>query len=291
MTRTTRLCVSLGINLALTGGLLLAGRAAHSTGLVADAGHNLTDAVAILVALLASLLALRPATERRSFGYHRATILAALTNGVVLVLVTFSIAWMALYRLLHPQPVHGGIIVVAASLSIVANLGVVWLLTEGHEDLSMRSVLIHSLGDALASAVVAISGIIALVASGPITERVDPIASLIVAGVIVLEAFRITRSSLHVLLEGVPSDIELSDVRERLTAITGIREVHDLHVWSLSSSHRALSAHMVVDGDPTVSAAGHLLSKARALLEDEFRIDHATIELEAASCADEHPHP
>ena len=284
MTRTTRLSLALVLNLVLTAGLVIAGRSAHSTGLLADAGHNLTDAMAILLVLGAEVLSARPATARRSFGLQRASILAALVNGVVLLFVTGSIAVLAISRLLHPQPVHGGTVLLAASISAVINLAVVSLLIEGHDDLSVRSALLHAVGDVLGSAVVALSGLIALVASGPMVERVDPVASLLVAALIIVEALRITRGSLHILLEGVPADLDLDDVRRALCQAPGIREVHDLHVWSLSSSSRALSAHVVIEGDPSLSAAAGTLSTARQLLAERFAIDHATMELEASPC-------
>ena len=282
--RSLRLGAALLINITLTGGLLFAGHAANSSGLTADAGHNLTDAMAIGLALIAEIIALKPASERRSFGNQRMTILAALLNGVVLVAVTVSIGWFAIDRLIHPQPVHGGIVVVAASLSIIANLVVVWLLVSDHGDLNIRATLLHAGGDVLGSAVVAVSGLIIMIGHGPIAQRVDPVASLIVAGFIVVEAIKVTASSLHILLEGVPTDLDVDEVRQRLTDLDGITEIHDLHVWSLSSSHRALSAHAVLSDNPSVSATSALLEQARAVLKREFRIDHTTIELESKPC-------
>ena len=247
--------------------------------------------MAILLALVAAVIALRPASATRTYGFHRATILAALANGLVLIAVTGTITALSIERLLHPREVHGGVVIVAAAASLIANVAVVWLLVEGHRDLSIRSALVHAIGDALSAVVVALSGVIALVASGPLAERADPAASLIVAGVIVIEAFKITWSSLNILLEGTPPDIDLSQVRAALGALPDVSGVHDLHVWSLSSAHRALSAHLVVDGDPTLSAAGTLLADVRSMLVDAFNIDHATVELESAEC-DEHPgHP
>ena len=158
------------------------------------------------------------------------------------------------------------------------------LLVDGHGDLSMRSALLHAVGDVLGSAVVALSGLVALVAAGPVVERLDPIASLLVAGLIVVEALRITRSSLHILLEGVPVDVDLDEVRAAICAVPEVLEVHDLHVWSLSSTSRALSAHLVVAGDPTLSVAADTVASTRSILLGRFAIGHATLELEAAPC-------
>jgi cobalt-zinc-cadmium efflux system protein len=286
MSRPGRLLAALGANLALTGGLLIAARAAHSSGLAADAGHNLTDALAIGLALIAELATHRPASERRSFGNQRASILAAMVNGIVLVAVTVSIVVFAIERLITPHPVHGTIVAIAAAISIGVNLVVVFLLVEGHQDLGIRSALVHAVGDVLSSAVVCVSGVIVMVARGPLGERVDPVASLVVAGFIVVEAIRVTSASINILLEGVPVDIDLDEVRQCLTSIRGVQTVHHLHVWSLSSSHRALSAHIVVEGDPTVSATNQILIEARQELEDRFRIDHSTIEVESGPCAE-----
>lgn len=290
MSRATRLSIALILNLALSGGLVLSGVAAHSTGLIADAGHNLTDAMAVLLVLGAALLARRPATPRRSWGLERATILAALANGIVLLAVTATVVWLAVGRLIHPAPVHGGIVLVAAGLAAVINLGVVGLLVEGHQDLSIRSALAHAVGDALSSLVVAASGLVALLASGPLVERLDPIASLVVAVLIVIEATRITRTSIHLLLEGVPPDVDLAELREAICQDPAVIEVHDLHVWALSSSSRALSAHVVIEGDPSVSEASSSVQAARRMLAERFAIDHATLEVECGSCSDEHPH-
>jgi cobalt-zinc-cadmium efflux system protein len=286
MNRLGRLLAALGANLALTVGLLVAARAAHSSGLAADAGHNLTDALAIALALVAELATRRPANERRSFGNQRASILAAVVNGVVLVAVTLSIVIIAVDRLITPHPVHGALVALAAGISVGVNLVVVLLLAEDHHDLGVRSALVHAVGDVLSSAVVLASGIVLMVASGPLAERIDPIASLIVAGFIVVEAIRVTSASINILLEGVPVDIDLDEVRQCLNELQGVQAVHHLHVWSLSSSHHALSAHVVVEGDPTVSATNRILIEARRELDERFRIDHSTIEIESGPCAE-----
>lgn len=281
MTRTARLGVALGINLVLSIGLVVTGRAAHSTGLIADAGHNLTDAMALVLALTASVLATRPVSATRSYGWGRASTLAALANGIVLVIVTVGIAWIAARRLVHPRPIEGAIVLASALGSVVLNLAVVRLLHEHDHDLGVRSALLHAIGDTFSAAAVALAGLIALLASGRLAERVDPIAALVVAVLIIVEALRITGASIHVLLEGVPSDIDLVDVETALTAIPEIHAVHDLHVWSLSSTSRVLSAHLEVSADASISATSPVLHALHAMLEERFGINHATLELEA----------
>jgi cobalt-zinc-cadmium efflux system protein len=285
-----RLSSSLILNVLLAVGLVVAGRIAHSTGLLADAGHNLTDAMAIVLALVASFMAQRPPSPRRSFGSQRSTILAALANGIVLVAVTVSIVVVSVARLIHPTQVRGGIVIVAASASLLVNLIVVGLLRGDARELSVKSALIHSLGDALSAGVVLGAGIVTALAHGPIAERVDPVASLIVATFIVVEAVRLSGSSLHILLEGVPSDIDLDEVRRCLCGIEGVVEVHDLHVWSLSSTERALSAHVVIEGDPALSATRRIVYEGRTELARRFAIGHVTLEVEARACADPDGH-
>lgn len=308
MRQTTRLSLSLALNLGLTIALVLTGQVAHSTSLIADAGHNLTDAVAIGVAFVAIVLARRPPSERRSFGFGRASFLAALANGIVLIVVTGTIIVLAIWRLFHPHLVRGGIMLLAASVSVVMNLAIVVLLRDDHSghdhngdhsdhghghdhgDLGIRSAWLHAVGDALSGLVVAVAGLIALVASGPVAERVDPIASLLVAAFIIIEAFRVTATSMNELLEGVPSDVDLEEVRQSLREVDRVVDVHDLHVWSLSATSRALSAHLLVEGDPSLSASGVLLQEIRELLERRFRIDHATIEIEGGDSCAHHSH-
>ena len=181
-------------------------------------------------------------------------------------------------------------VLVAAALSAAINISVVVLLVEEHHDLSMRSALVHALGDALSAVVVGVAGLIALVASGPVALRVDPIASLLIAAFIVIEGIRLTAASLQILFESVPPDIDLGELRRVLCSVGGIDEVHDLHVWSLDSEHRAMSAHLVVEGDPSIAATKPLLGEVRRLLREDFRIEHATVELESGSCADERHH-
>jgi cobalt-zinc-cadmium efflux system protein len=285
-----RLSASLVLNVLLALGLVVAGRIAHSTGLLADGGHNLTDAMAIVLALVASFMARRPPSPRRTYGSQRSTILAALANGIVLVVVTVSIVVLSVARLVHPTHVRGGIVIVAASISLLINVAIVGLLRSDAHELSVKSALVHTLGDALSAGVVLVSGIVTAVAHGPIAERVDPVASLVVATFIVVEAVRITGSSLHILLEGVPADIDMDDVRSCLCGLDGVIDVHDLHVWSLSSTERALSAHVVVAGDPALSEAHRVVHHARAALERRFAIGHATLEVESRACDDPDRH-
>jgi cobalt-zinc-cadmium efflux system protein len=285
MTRTTRLLVALGANAALVVMQVGAGIGAHSTSLISDAGHNLTDVAAIALSLLAVRWAMRPRSEARSFGNHRGTILAALVNSAALAAVTVFIVVLSVARLVHPRPVHGGIMVVVAAVAVAVNLGAALVLHEHTADLNMRGAVLHMVADLAASGCVVVAGVIILV-GGPAWDRVDPIASLVVAALIVAEALRLTRASVDVLLESTPSDLDLDELRSVITATPGVAEIHDLHVWSLSSEVRALSAHLVLTGHPTLEEAQQVGYRVRARVEEPFTIAHSTFELECERCVD-----
>jgi cobalt-zinc-cadmium efflux system protein len=280
--RTRRLLAVLGLNLVLVAGLAVAGVAAHSLGLLADAGHDLTDAAAVALSLWAVRLTMRPRTAERSFGMHRSTILAALLNASVIAVVTVAIALESVRRLLHPSPVHGGLVVVAAAAAFVVN-GVAAVVAHEHShDLNMRATVVHAGGDALASLAVVAAGLVIVVHPG--ATWADPVASLVVAGLIVVEAVRILRASVDVLMESTPADMDLSAVTGTMRAVHGVSEVHDLHVWSLSGDVRALSAHVVLSGHPTLEEAQVVGDAVKAAVARPYGIAHATVELECERC-------
>ncbi|MGH9110087.1 MAG: cation diffusion facilitator family transporter [Acidimicrobiales bacterium] len=287
MSRTWRLAVALAINVALVAGQVVAGVISHSAGLLADAGHNLTDVAAVGLSLVAVRWALRPRSANRSYGNHRGTILAALANAAVLAVVTVAIAAVGIVRLLHPTHVDGGVVAAVAGAAVVANGLAAWALHEGDRDLNMRSAVLHMVSDLAASAVVAAAGVAIVVAGGGGWERADPVASLVVAALVLVEAVRIAKESADVLLESTPPDVDLAALRRSMTATPGVGEVHDLHVWSLSSEYRALSAHLVLTGHPTLEEAQAVGNVVRAGVSDPFGIAHATFELECERCDDE----
>ena len=287
MTRSTRLLVALAINIVLVAGQLVAGLVAHSTSLLADAGHNITDVVAVVVSLVAVRWALRPRSAARSFGNHRGTILAALLNAATLAVVTVAIVAESIDRLVHPAQVDGGIVVAVAAAAMVANGVAALVLRDGSHDLNMRATFVHMASDVLASAVVLLAGIIIVATGGGGWDRVDPIASLVVAALIAVEAVRLVKESADVLLESTPSDIDLADLRRAITSVAGVGEVHDLHVWSLSSEFRALSAHLVLTGHHTLEQAQEVGGRVKVEVSGPFDIAHTTFELECERCADD----
>ncbi len=286
MTRSARLTVALAVNVVLVVGQVVAGIAAHSTSLLADAGHNVTDVAAVVVSLLAVRWAMRPRSDARSFGNHRGTILAALVNAGTLAVVTVAIVAESIFRLVHPAHVDGGIVVVVAAAAIVANVAAALVLRDGSHDLNMRATFVHMAADVLASSVVLVAGIV-IMATGGGWDRIDPAASLVVALLITVQAVRLVKESADVLLESTPADVDLADLRRTITAVPGVGEVHDLHVWSLSSEYRALSAHLVLTGHPTLEQAQDVGSLVRAEVVGPFEIAHTTFELECERCVDD----
>ncbi|HEX3946071.1 MAG TPA: cation diffusion facilitator family transporter [Acidimicrobiales bacterium] len=287
MTRSARLTIALAINVVLVAGQVVAGLAAHSTSLLADAGHNVTDVVAVVVSLMAVRWATRPRSDIRSFGNHRGTILAALLNAGTLAVVTVAIVVESIDRLVHPTQVEGGIVIAVAAAAMVANGIAALVLRDGTNDLNMRATLVHMASDVLASFVVLVAGIVIVVTGGGSWDRIDPAASLLVALLITVEAVRLVKESADVLLESTPADIDLDELRRTITAVAGVGEVHDLHVWSLSSEFRALSAHLVMTGHPTLEEAQEVGGRVRGQVAGPFEIAHTTFELECERCVDD----
>lgn len=285
MTRTSRLAVALAVNGVLVAGQVVAGVIGHSTGLLADAGHNLADVAGLGISLLAVRWAMRPRSEARTFGNHRGTILAALVNASALAVVTVAVAAESVYRLVHPVHVDAGIVVAVAAAALVANALSALVVHEGSHDLNMRSVLLHMSSDVAASACVLVAGLV-IMASGGAWVRADSVAALVVAALIVVQAARLVRQSADVLLESTPPDVDLATLRAAITDVPGVGEIHDLHVWSLSSEVRALSAHLVLTGHPTLEEAQEVGGRVRERVVDPFGIAHTTFELECERCVD-----
>lgn len=285
MDRTRRLAISVALNAGLVVVQVGFGLIAHSTGLLADAGHNLADVGALALSLVAVRFALRPPSPERSFGNHRATILAALANASLIAVVTVLIVIDSIHRLGHPEAVRAGMVVAVASFGLVVNGVAALLLRDGSDDLNMRSALLHMAGDALASLAVVVAGVALIFA--PSASWLDPTSALVVAMVIVYQAFRVFRSSIAVLLESTPSDVDLGELTETMAHVPGVGEVHDLHVWSLSSEMRVLSAHMVLTGHPTLEEAQVVGDTVKAAIAGAFSISHSTLELECERCNDD----
>ncbi|MGH9007333.1 MAG: cation diffusion facilitator family transporter [Acidimicrobiales bacterium] len=285
LTRSRRLALALAVNAALVAGEVIGGIAAHASALLADAGHNLTDVAGLVAAVLAVRWASRPRSDARSFGNHRATILAALFNAGALALVTASIVALSIDRLVHPETVHGVSLAAIAGVALVVNLLAAAVLRDGSRDLNMRSAAAHMTADSASAALAMVAGIVVL-AAGHRADLADPAASLALSVLIVVQAVRLVRTSIEVLLESTPSDVDLAALRSSITGVGGITDVHDLHVWSLSSEVRALSAHLVLAGHPTLEEAQALGERVRGQVAGPFGLAHTTFELECERCTD-----
>jgi cobalt-zinc-cadmium efflux system protein len=262
-------CVILAIELA--GGL-----ASHSLALLSDAGHVLTDVFALGLAWFAVAQANRPADLRRSYGYHRVSILAALVNAVTLIVIVIVIAFEAVRRLASPEPVQGGIVIVAALAGIAINAFIVVGLRRETRNLNLRAALAHVVGDLAVSAGVVVGGAIILLTGW---LPIDPLLSMAIAVLIAYGAWRIVRETVNLLMEGTPREINLNAVTSEITGTPLISSMHDLHVWALSSEETALSVHVVVD-DTTLGDAEHVVRDLEQRLCDKFAIGHTTIQVE-----------
>lgn len=256
---------------------IIGGLASGSLALVSDAGHVLADMSGLLISLMALFLAAKPATVRRTFGYHRLEILAAVANGVILLALAAVVVFEAIHRIGAPTQVRPGIMLPVAAAGLVANLTAAWLLHGAHT-LNARSAYLHVLSDALSSLAVVVGG--ALIALNGRLTFIDPILGLLIAGIVVFGAFRLLREAIDILLEAVPRGVDLETVRSCVQGLPGIVDVHDLHIWTITSGLFAMSAHVVVDD---VSACDDLLRRVKDVLKHEHRISHSTIQIESTA--------
>ncbi|NWG38363.1 MAG: cation transporter [Hydrogenophilaceae bacterium] len=250
-----------------------------SLALLSDAGHMLTDSLSLLLAGVATWLAQRPPSEKHSYGLARLEILAALVNSLFMLAIVGGIAYEAIDRYQHPEPVNGKAVMLVALIGLLINLGVGWLLTRGEDSLNRRAALVHVMGDALGSIAALTAGlVISLTGWLPI----DPILSIVVAMLILVSTLNLLREALHVLMEGVPGNISLNEVGNRLARLDGVTRVHDLHIWTLASGQIAISAHLNLRD---LSAWPRILSEAREVLNHDFGIGHVTLQPEVAERA------
>ncbi len=274
----------LALVLALTALYMFAefigGWLSNSLALLADAGHMLTDVAALALALFAAWFSARPATAAKTFGYHRLEILAALVNGVVLVLIAFVIFYEAYQRWHAPAAVDSQLLIAVAAGGLIVNLACAWLLHGAHtDDLNVRGAWLHVIGDALGSVGALIAG--ALIAYKG-WYAADPLISVLISCLIIWSSWHLIREATNVLLEGTPAHINLASVEEVILLTDGVEGVHDLHVWTITSGREALSAHVVCT---TATAQPALLNDLRSKLHDRFGVDHLTIQMETTDFA------
>src|ERR1700747_1329108 len=279
--RTFRvLRISLAVTLAYIVLLVIAGIRAHSLALLSEGGHNLSDFFALLLSLTAVYLQSRPPSSTKTYGYHRAGVLAALVNAVSLVAVSGFIFYEAFQRLQDPEHGRAGGMIGVAAAGVVMNGVIALLLYRAGSDVNIRSALMHEIGDTLSTAAVIVGGWI-IMASG--RYWIDPVLSVAIGVLILWSGFGIVRETLNILLEGTPRGVKLEQVEAAMREIDGVNDVHDLHVWNIGSETRALSCHVsIADIPPSVSE--RILGDVKECLRVDFHIDHTTIQFEHAVC-------
>jgi cobalt-zinc-cadmium efflux system protein len=261
---------------------LVAGVRAHSLSLISDAGHNATDALALLLALFAVFLHAKPADESRTFGYHRAGVLAAFVNALTLVILSAWILYESWVRLINPVRVDESVMLWVAAAAMILNGGIMWgLHVTGEKDINIRGAFVHMLGDLLGSAAI-VAGALIIRATG--WFRIDAVLSVAISLLVVWTAWDIIRESLNILLEGLPRGLDLGVVAGAIASVDGVLDVHDLHIWSLGSSSSALSCHVLIEDMPPSQSDG-ILHGLNHLLGERFHVHHTTIQFEHVSCA------
>ena len=277
----SRLHLALGLNAVIIAAEFASGWLLNSIGLMSDAGHNLVDQGSLFLALYAHILTRRPASEMRTFGYHRAGVIAAFLNSFILLLTALGITLIGLKRLLQPVPVDGGWIMGIAAVSFAANFSIALLLQRGaKDDLNIRSAFWHMLGDAWVSLGVVLSGGVILLTGWTV---LDPLISLLVVGAILYGAWPLFKESLDVLLESTPPKISASHVAATIEAVPGVKNVHDLHIWAVEPRLIMMTCHILVDGDDS-ALTNDLLHAIRARVSTDFGIKHMTIQMGTHCC-------
>ena len=275
-TERARLWATLGLSLLIMAAELAGGLWTHSLALLSDAGHMLTDVSAIALSLFALWFGARPADAKRSFGYYRLEILAALSNGLLLIAISIAIGWEAVERLRAPVPVQVGPMMAIAAIGLVAN-GAGAMILSRSQNMNVRGVFLHVLGDLLASAGVVAAGAVMWFTGW---WRADPIVSLVVSIIILGGSFGLVKEAVDVLLEAVPSHLDVAAIEKAMGEVARVKAVHDLHVWTIATGMYALSAHIVVER-AACADSDDILIRLKCALAERFHIDHTTIQIES----------
>jgi len=262
---------------------LLGGYLGHSISLVSDALHNLSDIPTMLISWIALHWATRPADHERTYGYQRAGILAAFTNGILLVLVSLGLFYEAFQRFLHPVAVHEGWMIGVSTLALAVNGGITLALVRSRRDLNLRSILIHNFGDAISNVGI-LAGAVAIRMTG--AQWLDPLLGVMIAALVLWSTKSLLQESGNILLEGLPKGIRLESVARSILKVKGIQEVHDIHVWTIGTDMVALSCHVRIP-DMHMDESEKILQAVCAGLEKDFRISHITVQFERAGLPQE----
>src|SRR3954467_14790473 len=264
--------------------LLVAGVRAHSLALFSEAGHNLSDFLALLLSWVAIYFQSRPADSSRTYGYHRAGVLAAFVNALTLVGIAIFIVFEGLERLRAPKGVHATTVIWVAAVGVAMNGLIAGLLWSSSRDVNIRSAFIHQLGDTLSTAAVIVGGVVMMFTG---MTWIDPVLSMAIAALVLWSSFETIREPLNILLEGTPRGLKVADIVSQIRSRQGVLDVHDLHVWSIGSEVHTLSCHILI-ADLPLSESDRILRDVKACLADRFHIVHTTIQFEHAGCETEH---
>ncbi|MCX6000694.1 MAG: cation diffusion facilitator family transporter [Chloroflexi bacterium] len=276
-----RLWIALAITGLMTIVELVGGVMSNSLALLGDAVHMFTDSLALGLSLVALNLAKRPASQSRTYGFHRAEVLAALANGTILVLVSGLIFYRAYQRFLEPPEVRGGLMLVIAVIGLVANVaGIMVLRSASRENLNVKGAFLHMWSDTISSGGVIAGGLVILVTGWTV---VDPIISIFIGLLILRGAVGLVLESSDILLEAVPKHLDVGRISRALGEIEGVRDVHDVHLWTITSGMYALSCHVLIE-DQTVSRSSQVVAEVNRRLHEDFGIGHSTLQLECEEC-------
>lgn len=278
------LLIAMSITASFTVVELVGGLLSGSLALMSDAGHMFTDTLALALSIVAIRIAYRPPTEEQTYGFIRAEILAALANGAVLIVITMVILYEAVLRMIHPPSIEAPLMLAVAVAGLAANAAGVFVLHDKSKtSLNVRGAFLHMMSDLLSSVAVIVAALLILFFNLRIA---DPVLSMMISGIILWGAWKLVTQSTQILLESVPANIKLEDVRQSIRKVAGVVDVHDLHVWTLSSGLYALSAHLVVEDRP-LSACSSVVAECEDMLADRFGISHTTFQLECETCAED----
>ncbi|MGD0781047.1 MAG: cation diffusion facilitator family transporter [Dehalococcoidales bacterium] len=273
--------ITLGLVLIIMVAEILGGLFSNSLALLSDAGHMFTDALALGLSLFAMHLARRPATATKTFGYHRAEIMAALANGSVLILVSAIIFYEAYQRFQQEPAIKGPLMLIVAGIGLAANIiGLLLLRQDSRKSINIKAAFWHIIGDTMSSVGVIIAGVIIQITGWTIA---DPILAVVIGIVILWGAVRIVKESVDILLESVPPHVEMEKVAEAVKKVSGVEDLHEVHIWTITSGIYALSAHLRIT-DRRVSQCDEILTKVNEVLAHDFNITHATLQMECESC-------
>lgn len=282
-TNQRRLLIALAITALMTVVELVGGVLSNSLALLGDAGHMFTDTLALGLSLLALTLAKRPASQNRTYGFHRAEVLAALTNGAILILISVYIFYQAYRRFVTPPEVRGGLMLTVAAIGLVANMvGILVLRSASRGNLNVRGAFLHMWSDTISSIGVIAAGIIILVTGW---TTADPIISILIGLLILRGAVALVWESSDILLEAVPKHLDVARISTAVSRIKGVKDIHDVHLWTITSGMYALSCHVLIE-DQMVSNSTQIVEEINETLSREFGIGHSTLQLECEVCKD-----